>query len=126
MSSFRPATLQDFHAHHRQFGDLFTQGGPATTLWAIINAPAAFTKMTVVNDAVDLPAVSGIAKECWPFLEMTKTPRARKRIASAIGGMVRTVMVANGRRTTGRKRAVPPLLLNGEWHRVFKTGETYA
>ena len=126
MTTFRRAKVQDFHAHHRQFADLFDSGRPGAALWTIINSPEAYTRMTVVNDAVDLPAVSGVAKECWPFLEAAGTPNERKRIASAIGGIVRTVLVENGRQTTGRKRAVPPLHVAGEWRRVFKTGEVYA
>lgn len=84
-----------------------------------------FEGCRLVGDLADFPAALGAAKACWPYISAAPTPQARKQIASAIGGMIRTVMVANGDRTLGIKRAVPQVLINGRWERVFKTGEVY-
>jgi hypothetical protein len=82
--------------------------------------------MVVVNERLDLPAVSPLAKELWPFIEpVLQDKNERRRVATAIGGMVRTVMVANGFETTGVKRGVPPVMVNGKRTRVFRSGEVY-
>lgn len=125
MRTFRPSELDEFHTHHRQFRSLFDGNAPGAALWSRLNTTDAYSQMRIVGTAVDLPAVAGIAKECWPYIRAATTPSDRKRIASAIGGMVRTIMVANGHKKRGLKRAVPPVFIDGEWRRVFKTGEVY-
>lgn len=90
----------------------------------MLNTAQKFTKKEIVNDALDLPPAAAVAKECWPFLSNLR-PKERKQVATAIGGMIRTIMVENGYETTGTKRAVPPVRINGQRVRVFKTAEVY-
>lgn len=122
--TFKAASLNDFHRHHRQFRPLFESAGISQALWDKLNTDLSFLKMVVVTEALDLPAAAGIAKQCGPLL-VGCPPHMRKQFATAIGGMVRTIMVANGYETSGTKRGVPPVQINGTRTRVFKTAEVY-
>lgn len=126
MPNFDAADLDEFLTHHRQFSSFFSPSGWGHTAWAIANCREGFEAMLVANDRLDLPAIAALAKDFACFVDQAATEAERKQIAGALGGIVRTVMVHNGRRTTGTKRAVPPLLINGDWRRVFKKGEVYA
>jgi hypothetical protein len=76
--------------------------------------------MVVVTERLGLPGVAAVAKKL--ARHVTETPdKERRAFNSAVGRMVRAIMVANGWETTGTKRAVPPI----EGKRIFGSGEVY-
>lgn len=118
MQAFRPADMELFSKTHGSHYAVLKKC--SFNFIDFVNSEETFTNMKVVTDALELPALAGIAKSCAAPI-MALTPNAtRNAVKRSLGTLVGVIMEANGYKKTGIKRNVPPIA-----ERVFTAGEVY-
>lgn len=116
--NFNSINRVEFGAKYRNFAplSLSREGAP---IFDLLNTAAAFERMVIATEELDLPAVAGIARACGPHIEAA-APERQDYLKKYVGAVVCCVLEANGFAKAGRKRAVPPCPT-----RLFRTAETY-
>ncbi len=106
-----------------EFGERFPQyknfaENDGNFLFNRIISPESFINARVVTLILKLPAVAGIAEDCYNLVNDNGTVEWRGFIKQFIGAVVCKLMEDNGFQKTGRKKAIP--------HDQFTKGELYA
>lgn len=108
-----------------EFGERFPQYGnharnELNFLFKRIVSPESFIYAKVATQ-MDLPAVAGIANECYKLVIENGTIEWHGYIKQFIGAVVCKLMEDNGFKKTGIKKSVPhPMFTKGEFYQTVK------
>lgn len=115
--TFVSADKAEFKNRYRIFAKVLDEN--AFDFFAHLNTEDSFTAMRVVTECLDAPALAGIVKSVTQAVLDTPAEHV-DRLKMAIGALVSFIMTTNGFRKTGKKKAVPPVLI-----RIFRSGEVF-
>lgn len=108
-------TVDDFADRYPQYGSFAR--GPGRPLFDLLTSPTEHLKAKVATEDLDLPAVAGVAKDAYQWVQSQTQVQWDKHLRQFIGAVVCASMEDNGFAKTGTKRAIP--------HRGFVKGEFY-
>ena len=99
-------TLDEFAEHYPRYGGLAR--GDGRFVFDLVMTPETFVAARTVTEALGLPAVSAIAKECYRLYDKRAGQISAEwnTIKQFTGAVICTLMEANGYKKTGRKLSV--------------------
>ena len=110
-------SVDEFAEQFPQYGKFAK--GDGLELFKKIACTETMIFMQVVTIALDLPAVAGVAKNCFVFVMIGKKLEWTNFVKQFIGAVVCTMMEANGFEKTGKRKAVPlKMMTKGVMFRV--------
>jgi hypothetical protein len=98
-------TVEEFAERFPQYGNYAKAIGKF--LFDKIVTPECFIKAKVATIDLELPAVAGVAKDCYDAVENEKTIEWRGFVKQFIGAVVCSLMESNGFEKTGIKKSIP-------------------
>lgn len=108
--------IDDFAAEYPQYGPKARNEGKF--LFDQLMTPESYISAHAAIVNHDLPAVAGVAKACYDAVQAQTAVPWDGYLKQYIGAVVSTLMVANGFKKTGAKKAVP--------HVAFTKAELHA
>ena len=109
-------TVDEFRERFPTFGNYASNEG--SLLFKKIVSPESFIFAKVATQ-LQLPAVSGIAENCYKFVIENGTIEWRGYTKQFIGAVVCKLMEDNGYKKTGTKKSVPhPKFTKGEFYQL--------
>lgn len=97
--------IADFAAAYPQYGPMARSQGQF--LFTLLMTPSSYNNAycAVINH--DLPAVAGVAKDCYNAVQAQTGVSWNGYLKQYIGALVSTLMLANGFKKTNTKKSVP-------------------
>jgi len=108
-------SVDEFATQYRQYGNLAKN--EYKVIFELLMSPESFTKAKIVTLDLLLPAVAGVAEDCYRTVEEDEIIEWSSRLKQFIGATVASLMLANGFDKTSKKRSIP--------HHAFTKGEVY-